>query len=141
MSNRFFHILLAGCLPVLALTGLPLEAAEKTKVVIQVSENTEANWNLALNNARNIQKDLGKDNAEIEIVAYGPGINMLKFDSPVASRVNEAAADGVGFRACGNTMKNQKLTKQDMHEKAAVVPSGVVHAIKRQNEGWAYIKP
>ena len=53
-------------------------------VVIQVSDNDPAKWNLALNNAANIQQALGKDNIEIEIVAYGPGLNMLKAESKVA---------------------------------------------------------
>ena len=52
-------------------------AQEKQKVVFQVSDNDPAKWNLALNNARNIQQDLGKDNVAIEIVAYGPGLAML----------------------------------------------------------------
>jgi intracellular sulfur oxidation DsrE/DsrF family protein len=43
--------------------------------------------NLALNNAKNVQKDL--KGAKIEIVAYGPGIGMLKADSEVANRVSE----------------------------------------------------
>jgi len=46
--------------------------------VIQVSDGDQSKWNLALNNARNIQTDLGVANVDIEIVAYGPGIGMLK---------------------------------------------------------------
>src|SRR5439155_26532529 len=53
-------------------------AAQHSKVVIQVSDGDQAKWNLALNNARNIQADLGAANVDIEIVAYGPGIGMLK---------------------------------------------------------------
>ncbi len=44
-------------------------------------------WNLALNNARNAFKELGKDNVHIEIVAYGSGIGMLKMDATTAGRV------------------------------------------------------
>src|SRR5438309_11777045 len=89
-------------------------AAQRSKVVIQVSDGDQAKWNLALNNVRNIQADLGAANVDIEIVAYGPGIGMLKLDSPLANRVDEATAAGVKVMACENTMKGQKLARSDM---------------------------
>ena len=122
----------------------PAVAAERTaksSVVIQVSESNPAIWNLALNNAKNIQQDLGKENTNIEIVAYGPGINMLKFDSEVAPRLKEASTNGVALLACGNTMKNQKLTEKDLEGDVKVVKAGVIEIISKQREGWAYIKP
>lgn len=130
----------------IGLTGLVTSAqsAEKTGkpgVVIQVSENNPAIWNLALNNAKNLQQELGKKNVNIEIVAYGPGINMLKFDSEAAPRLKEASTDGVAIRACGNTMKAQHLTVKDMDTHAKVVPSGVIEIMNKEREGWAYIKP
>src|SRR5471032_276010 len=67
-------------------------ATVKNRVVFQVSDADPKKWTLALNNARNIQTDLGRDNVEIEIVAYGPGIGMLKADSEVKARVEEATA-------------------------------------------------
>ena len=112
-----------------------------SKVVIQVSDNDPAKWNLALNNAKNIQEDLGKSNVQIEIVAYGPGIYMLKFDSEVGNRLTEAAKSGVLIAACANTMRAQKLTPDDMNPAATIVPAGVVEIIKREREGYAYIRP
>jgi hypothetical protein len=47
---------------------------QRNKVVIQVSDADPGKWNLALNNARNLQADLGVANVDIEVVAYGPGI-------------------------------------------------------------------
>lgn len=140
--NRMMGALLGGAmmLGALSLPAVSL-AADKAKMVIQVSENDPATWNLALNNAKNIQKDLGKDNAELEIVAYGPGINMLKADSEVANRVNEAVDSGVQVTACQNTMRNQKLNKEDMNAKVGYVSSGVVEILQRQQQGYAYLRP
>ncbi len=115
--------------------------AQRSKVVIQVSDGDQAKWNLALNNARNIQADLGATNVDIEIVAYGPGIGMLKLDSPVANRVDEANAAGVKVMACENTMKGQKLTRSDMLGSVGYVSAGVVEIMQRQQQGWAYIRP
>jgi len=116
-------------------------AQEKYKVVFQVSDADPAKWNLALNNARNVQADLGKDNVQIEIVAYGPGLAMLKAESSVAARLGQALDDSIGLLACENTMHNTKTTKSDMYGGIGYVQAGVTHIMKRQKEGWAYIRP
>jgi len=121
--------------------SLSVSAQEKHKVVIQVSDNDPAKWNLALNNARNIQSDLGKANVQVEIVAYGPGLPMLKDESAVAARLAQALDGGIGVLACENTMQNTKTTKSDMYGGIGYVGSGVTHIMKRQKEGWAYIRP
>lgn len=114
---------------------------EKQKVVFQVSVGDPKTWNLALNNARNVQQELGAGNVDVEIVVYGPGIGMLKFDSAVANRIDEAVGDGVKVVACENTMKAQKLTRDDMLASAGFVPAGVIELMKKQKEGYAYIRP
>jgi intracellular sulfur oxidation DsrE/DsrF family protein len=111
------------------------------RMVIQVSDGDPAKWNLALNNARNAFSDLGKDNIQIEIVAYGPGIGMLKMDAVTASRVEEAIKSGISIVACENTLTAQKLDKEDMNDAISYVPAGVVQLMRRQQEGWAYIRP
>jgi uncharacterized protein len=116
-------------------------SAQRSKVVIQVSDADQTKWNLALNNARNIQGELGAANVDIEIVAYGPGISMLKLDSPVANRVGEATAAGVKIMACENTMNGQKLARGDMLGSVGYVSAGVVEIMQRQQQGWSYLRP
>ena len=118
-----------------------LAATQRARVVIQVSDSDQGKWNLALNNAKNIQTDLGAPNVDIEIVTYGPGIDMLKLDSPVGGRIGEATTAGVKVVACENTMRGQKLTRADMLNGISYVPAGVVELMSRQQQGWAYIRP
>ena len=113
----------------------------KNRVVMQVSDADPAKWNLALNNARNLQTDLGAANVDIEIVAYGPGIGMLKSESVVGNRISEALGQGVAVSACENTMRGQKLTKTDMLDGIGYVPAGVVEIMHKQQQGWAYLRP
>ncbi len=127
--------------PAMAAQQAKKPAAKKSQVIFQVSDNDPAKWNLALNNARNVQTDLGKDKVQIEIVAYGPGLSMLKSESPVAARLAGALDDSVGLIACENTMHNTKVTRDDMYAGIAYVQAGVTHIMKRQQEGWAYIRP
>ena len=141
--NKLMGAVLGGAM-VLSAIALPTaalahEAAVMPKVVIQVSDSDPAYWNLALNNAKNVQKDL--KGAVIEIVAYGPGIGMLKADSVAASRISEMAESGIKIVACQNTMRGQKLTKEDMNSSIAYVPSGVVEIMGRQADGYSYIRP
>jgi len=136
---------LAALLVVAAAALLPgMSYAQKTeryRVVLQVSDADPGKWNLALNNARNIQQDLGKANVDIEIVAYGPGLGMLKADSKVADRLAQALDSSIGLMACENTMRSTKVTKADMYGGISYVDAGVVHIMKRQREGWAYVRP
>ena len=74
--------------------------APRNRLIIQVSDADPKKWALALNNAKNVQTDLGKGQVDIEIVAYGPGLGMLKLDSEVANRVGEALDEGVTIVAC-----------------------------------------
>lgn len=144
MSLRSFGSFLAAVLFAVALVpsaSLAQSAKDQYKVVLQVSDADPAKWNLALNNANNIQHDLGQDNVQIEIVAYGPGLAMLKGESKVAGRLAQALDNSIGLLACENTMRNTKVTKADMYNGISYVDAGVVHIMKRQREGWAYVRP
>ncbi|MEO5694214.1 MAG: hypothetical protein ABIQ72_13895, partial [Usitatibacter sp.] len=76
----------------------------KHRMVMQVSDGDAGRWNLAVNNLQNVQAELGKDNVELELVAYGPGIGMLKMDSSAGPRIAELVKSGVRVVACENTM-------------------------------------
>jgi len=141
MNRRTFNAALVVAAFAIAIPAVAQQATVRPRVVMQVSDNDPAKWNLALNNAKNIQADLGASNVDIEIVAYGPGINMLKADSVVGNRVNEAMGAGVKVVACENTMRNNKLAKDDMLPKVGYVEAGVVELMQKQQQGWAYIRP
>jgi intracellular sulfur oxidation DsrE/DsrF family protein len=141
------RVVLRGATALLAVLLVPSlaysqAAAQKpNRLALQVSDNDPAKWGLALNNAYNVQQDLGAETTEIEIVVYGPGISMLKAGSPVAARVASAMKSGIKVVACENTMTAQKLAVADMLPDLAYVPAGVSQLMKRQQQGWAYIRP
>jgi len=143
MLKNFRHLTLGFVMAFAVLThsAVSMAAQQKAKIVLQVSDNDPAKWNLALNNARNAQDDLGKDNIDIEIVVYGPGIHMLRMEATTATRVTQAIQSGISIVACENTMTAQKINKADMHDAISYVPAGVIQLMKRQQQGWAYIRP
>ena len=141
MNRRHALTLAAASLVSFALPSLTRAADAKNRLIVQVSDADPKKWALALNNVKNVQTDLGKANVEIELVAYGPGIGMLKMDSEVANRINEAMGDGVKVVACENTMTNNKIAKDDMLPKIGYVKAGVVEIMQKQQQGYAYLRP
>lgn len=119
------------------------------RVVIHVDDNDPKRMNMALNNAQNIDAYYKKKGEEviIEVVAYGPGLHMLRADtSPVKKRIISFGEnfDNISFRACGNTKRimSKKAGKEiPILSQAKMVPSGVVHLMERQEQGWSYVRP
>ena len=134
-------LLAAGALLFAAGSVLAQATAKPNKLVVQVSDADPGKWSLALNNTYNVMADLGADTTEVEIVVYGPGIGMLKAGSAVGDRIANAMKNGVKVVACENTMNGQHLTKADMLPDISYVQAGVVELMKKQQQGWAYLRP
>ena len=119
------------------------------RLILQVNTNDAAAMNLALNNAMNVTqyyKDRG-EKVKIEVITFGPGLNMLREDtSPVKARIETMALSTfeVSFKACGNTQENmRKAENKDIPiiPQAQVVKSGVVRVMELEEQGWTYVKP
>jgi intracellular sulfur oxidation DsrE/DsrF family protein len=119
------------------------------RLAVQVNVNDPATMNLALNNVSNAARhysELGQK-VEIEVVAFGPGLHMLRDDtSPVKSRIKSMSESmpELTFSACGNTREN--MTKVEAKEiplisQAKVTKSGVVRLMELQEGGWTYLRP
>src|SRR5690348_18281805 len=87
--------------------GCAAQESKPHRVAIQVNQNDPAVMNLALNNAKNIIEHYRAkhEDAEVEIVAYGPGLHMLRDDtSPVKDRIKQMAdanlPSKITFSAC-----------------------------------------
>lgn len=111
------------------------------RVVFAVTVNDQHIWNEVFGNFHNIQAALGPENVEIEMVVYSDAIAMLKFDSLVFNKVEQALKEGVKIVACENTMKAQNISRDEMLPNIGYVEAGIVELIKLQNAGWAYVKP
>lgn len=119
------------------------------RIAFHVDENDPKLMNLTLNNVQNVTayfESIGEA-VEIQVVAYGPGLNMFRADtSPVADRIAVLSLEieGLTFAACGNTMR--KMSEKsgepiELLDEAIVVQSGVVQLVLLQEAGWSYIRP
>ena len=135
----------------LAWSPVNSHAADKKphRLAVQVSTNDPASMNLALNNVVNVAEEYSKvgEEVEIEVVAYGPGLHMLRDDtSPVKTRIKSISESMpyVKFAACGNTQENMKKAEGKdipLVSQAKIVKAGVVRLMELQEQGWSYVRP
>lgn len=119
------------------------------RLVVQVDVNDPAVMNLALNNVSNVAQHYSEigQKVEIEVVAFGPGLHMLRDDtSPVKARIKSMSETmpQLAFSACGNTRENMTRTEAKeipLVPQAKVVKAGVVRLMELQERGWSYLRP
>lgn len=142
-STFFLFSLLLSCL---FLPQLHADAGISAphKMVIQVNSKDALSQKMALMNAGNLKSQLGKDNVDIEIVVYGPGIGMIKSDSRFAKKIQSLQEKNVKISVCGGTLK--MLEKK--HGKApelvpgvSKVKTGALRILELQEKGYAYMRP
>jgi len=109
------------------------------RVVFHIDEDDESRVLLLLSNVRNLMEDL--ESVRIEVVAYSMGVNALRRDSEYSEDIAELIGQGVMFCACSNTLRASYIDVSDLLEGVQVVSSGVGQIVRRQTEGWAYIRP
>ncbi|HUW97676.1 MAG TPA: DsrE family protein [Acidiferrobacter sp.] len=110
-------------------------------VVFQISNGSALAQRLVLANTANVLKYFGPDKVQVEVVAFGPGLRLLLKHNVHGRMVQSLHAEGVEFAACHNTMMKAHLTKADLNPVAHVVPGGVIEIMRRESEGWNYIRP
>ena len=117
-------------------------AQPKHRAVMQMSEPQGDEWNYLLAHVQNMRIAFANDGGiEIEVVFFGPGLNMLrKTNSDHADILKRFAEQGVKLVACRNSMRDRNLTTEDLFPFASTVDSGVAELVRKQEAGWAYIK-
>src|ERR1700730_11334243 len=152
LMRSFIHRLATVALLSITFAGPALAAGDKTHhVAFHVDQNDPDVMNQTLNNATNvIEFYRGKnEDVDVDIVTYGPGLNMLRADtSPVQDRIKRlkdmVLPGKIQFSASSAT--TTAMEKKEGHAisivpEASVVPSGVIHLMELQEQGWSYVRP
>jgi intracellular sulfur oxidation DsrE/DsrF family protein len=132
------YLALAGLLSI----GMAMFASSPSKhrVLFTVSSPDPADWQMVMHNAHNLIQGLQPESVDVEVLAFGSGIGILKSNSPVRSDIESLQKADVHFVACANSMRAAHLTITDLLQNVAVVPSGIVEIVRKQEQGWSYIK-
>lgn len=112
-------------------------------IVLQETDSDLQRQALVLNVASNLINAYG-DNADIEIVGFGPGISLLFANNEHAKRIESLAQQGVRFSACMNSLA--KATERLGYEPklnpvAKKVPAGIVRIIDLVDAGYILVRP
>src|SRR5260370_12865506 len=89
--------LVAATLPSLARTEpapLPDKPFAEHRIVLQLSDNDPRKQGLVISVANNLLKFYDPDNVAIEVVTFGPGIDLLRPENPNRKLVDSLVASG-----------------------------------------------
>ncbi len=121
--------------------GKPMDA--KWKVVFHLDWDKEERLFMALENTKNLFKEVPPQQCIVQMVANGKAVNLFRKDraGKYAPEMENLHKLGVRFKACRNAMAKNNVEKTDLLAVCEVVPAGILELINLQSAGFAYIKP
>jgi intracellular sulfur oxidation DsrE/DsrF family protein len=124
-------------------SAAPAAEVPRYRLVMQVTEDSVDKLRLTLKHAANVQDTLGRDNVQIEVVAWGPGVNTLRYYTPLDEEIKQAVYRGVRVVVCEKSMRGAKLRVADMFQQVnlSYVTSGLAEIVVRETEGWSFSAP
>ena len=80
-------------------------------------------------------------NAKYEVVIHSMGLPFVMSEkSKQIEAIKVLKAKGVRFLVCENTLKSQKVSKEQLISEVEYVPVGIAEIVEKQEQGWTYIK-
>lgn len=144
----FVMVLLMGLVPsVLAADNAPISEEKPFAehfLVLQISDNEPEKKALVLSVASNLIEYYGPDKIAIQIVAFGPGIDVVFADYQKKTLVNSLAAQGVNFYGCMNTIDTitrRTGEKPDLNSHMIPVRAGVAKILELVDKGYTLVRP
>ena len=139
-------LLIAAATPDVHAQQIPLQDKPfaEHKVVLQLSDNDPRKQGLVLNVTSNLMKHYDPDKVAIEIVAFGPGIELLKPDNPARKAVESLVAQGVRVDICLNTvdtLERDSGKRPEFISAATPVQVGVAQILHLTENGYTLVKP
>jgi intracellular sulfur oxidation DsrE/DsrF family protein len=134
--------------PVCAQAATPGVAGEPVfaehRLTLQLSENNAEKESLVLSVAANVLKAYGPDKVAIEVVAFGPGVDLLRADNPNKTLIESLIVQGVRFDVCMNTIDTieRKTGKPyPLNPHAQKVVAGVERIVTLAEHGYVTVRP
>jgi uncharacterized protein len=150
-SQIFFRAML---LALFAWAAAPLALAQQVplqdkpfaehKIVLQLSDGDAKKQALVLSVANNLLKAYDPDKVAIEVVAFGPGIDLLRTGNDHRKQVESLIAQGVRFDICINTVdtiERETGQRPDFIPSATPVQVGVGQILFLTENGYTLVRP
>jgi intracellular sulfur oxidation DsrE/DsrF family protein len=115
---------------------------KKYRALYFINESDEKKVRGIIRNINNALTDPRlKGKLEVELVAFGDGVEMFKRNNHYDTLLLTLQDKGVILAQCENTIRERKISKEQLLPFISYVPSGNGEIIIRQSEGWAVIHP
>ena len=114
------------------------------KVVLQLSDGDARKQALVLSVANNLLRAYDPDKIAIEVVAFGPGIDLLLSGSERRKQVESLIAQGVRFDICLNTVdtiERETGKRPEFIPAATPVQVGVGQILFLAENGYTLVRP
>jgi intracellular sulfur oxidation DsrE/DsrF family protein len=123
---------------------LPDKPFAEHRIALQLSDNDPKKQSLVLSVANNLLKFYDPDKVAIEVVAFGPGIDLLRPDNGNRKMVESLVAQGVRFDVCLNTVdsiERETGHRPDIIPAATPVQVGVGQILSLTESGYTLVRP
>lgn len=113
-------------------------------IALQLSDSDPKKERLVLSVASNLLKAYGPDKIAVEVVAFGPGIDLLRDTNEHRSLVDSLVTQGVRFDVCGNTLdtiERETGKRPAINPHAIEVQVGVEQILKLTESGYTLVRP
>jgi len=114
------------------------------RIVLQLSDNDPKRQALVISVAYNLLKFYDPDKVAIEVVAFGPGIDLLRTDNANRKLVESLIAQGVRFDVCLNTVdtvERETGKRPEIIPAATPVQVGVGQILLLTENGYTLVRP
>ncbi|MBU6502116.1 MAG: hypothetical protein KGQ35_04555 [Burkholderiales bacterium] len=114
------------------------------RLVLQLSDREAPKQAMILSVAYNLLENYGLDHIDIEAVAFGPGIDLLRADSPYRAKVDSLVAQNVRFSVCMNTVntiERETGVPIALNPLARKVKAGVARILALSEAGYTVVRP
>src|SRR5437868_989433 len=123
---------------------LPDKPFAEHRLALQLSDNDPKKEGLIISIANNFLKAYDPDKIAIEVVTFGPGIDLLRPEKPIRQRVESLIAQGVKFDVCLNTVDSieRETGKRPAFIAGAIpVQVGVAQILTLTENGFTLVRP
>jgi uncharacterized protein len=123
---------------------LPDKPFAEHRIVLQLSDNDPKKQGLVISVANNLLKFYDPDKVAIEVVTFGPGIDLLRSENANRKLVESLVAQGVRFDVCLNTVdtiERETSKRPDIIPVATPVQVGVGQILLLTENGYTLVRP
>jgi uncharacterized protein len=123
---------------------LPDKPFAEHRIVLQLSDNDPKKQALVISVAYNLLKFYDPDKVAIEVVTFGPGIDLLRPDNSNRKLVESLVAQGVRFDLCLNTVdtiERDTGKRPEFIAEATPVQVGVGQILSLTENGYTLVRP